>query len=73
MLGLNKSYYIYEISFPQKPLTFNNFYVILVKEGKMTKQQFYLPTYEDCVTMTKANECFYEKQVEVNGVKVSVF
>lgn len=39
----------------------------------MSKQQFYLPTYEECVAITKANECFYEKQVEVNGFKISVF
>lgn len=39
----------------------------------MTKQKFYLPTYEECVAITKANECFYEKQVEINGTKVSVF
>jgi T4 RnlA family RNA ligase len=39
----------------------------------MNNQKFYLPTYDECVAITKANECFYEKQVEVNGVKVSVF
>lgn len=39
----------------------------------MTKEKFYLPTYDECVAITKANECFYEKQVEINGQKVSVF
>lgn len=37
------------------------------------KQKFFLPTYEQAVAITKSNECFYEKQTEVNGVKVSVF
>jgi T4 RnlA family RNA ligase len=35
--------------------------------------EFYLPTYQDAVAITKANENFYEKQVEINGKKVSVF
>jgi T4 RnlA family RNA ligase len=54
-------------------LTFNNTYKILERRGLTMKYQFYLPTYEECVAITKANECFYEKQVEVNGQKVSVF
>jgi T4 RnlA family RNA ligase len=34
---------------------------------------FYLPTYEECQEIVKVNECFFEKIVEVDGFKVSIF
>lgn len=37
------------------------------------KQNFFLPNYEQSVAITKSDDTFYEKQTEVNGVKVSVF
>lgn len=37
------------------------------------KQRFFLPTYEECVAITQANESFYEKKCEVNGIPVSIF
>lgn len=35
--------------------------------------KFYLPTYEECVAICQANENFFEKKTEVNGIPVSVF
>lgn len=37
------------------------------------KQKFYLPTYEECLAIVKANENFFEKKTEVDGVPVSIF
>lgn len=37
------------------------------------KSKFYLPTYEECLAIVKANENFFEKKTEVDGVPVSIF
>lgn len=37
------------------------------------KQTFFIPNYEQAQAICQSNETFYEKKVEINGVKVSVF
>lgn len=39
----------------------------------MKTQTFFIPSYDEAQAICQANDTFYEKIIEVNGVKVSVF